>query len=95
MKRRGELIQLNALFDKYKNHFKPPQQTVVQATVDIIEEVTGLQLDASKCSYTVASRTFSTGAPALIRQEIKMRHGEIVAHLKGRLGEHSAPVQIF
>jgi hypothetical protein len=95
MKRRGELIKLNALFDKYKNHFKAPQQSVIDGSVDIIEDVLGFKIDAKKCTYTVSTRTLATGAPALIRQEIARHQPEIIAHLKGRLGEQNAPYRVL
>jgi hypothetical protein len=94
-KRRGELTNLSALFAKYKESIRAPQQTVIDATVEVIDEVLGIRLDATKCRYTVSTRTLSTGAQALIKQEITKRHDEILAHVKGRLGEKSAPTLIL
>ena len=95
MKRRGELIKLNALFEKYKNHFTAPQQSVIDSSVGIIEDVLGFKINPQKCTYTVSTRTLATNAPALVRQEIARHQVEIIAHLKGRLGEKSAPYRVL
>ncbi len=94
-KRRGELTKVSDLFAKYKDNIKAPQKTVVEATVEIVNEVAGIQLDSTKCQYNVSTRTLATNAPAIVKQEILRQHDDIIAHLKGRLGEKSAPLRII
>lgn len=94
-KRTRELTKVSALFDIYKEKLRAPQQTVVDAVVEVIADVTGMKIDGARCVYTVSTRTLATNAPAVVRQEIKMHHAEIVVHLQGRLGVASAPLCIL
>ncbi len=94
-KRTGELQKIGSLFDIYKDRLKAPQKTVVDAVVEVVHDVTGIKLDAARCSYTVSTKTLATNAPSMIQQEIKMHHEEIMMHVKGRIGEKSAPTRII
>ncbi len=90
-KRDGEMKALSSLFTRYKDKLKAPQKTVIDVTIEVIFDVTGLVVDPKRCTYTVSSKTLNLGVPSLLKQEIKMHHEEIMMHLKGRLGEYSVP----
>jgi hypothetical protein len=93
-KRDGELKQLGSLFALYKDRLKAPQKTVIDATVAVIADATGITLNSARCTYTVSTKTFSSNAPALIRQELARREQELITILQERLGEKSAPKRI-
>lgn len=93
-KRDGELKKMSSLFALYKDRLKAPQKSVIDASVEVIHDLTTIKLNPARCTYTVATRTFASNAPALIRQELARHEHEIVAHLKARLGEKSAPHRI-
>jgi hypothetical protein len=93
-KRDGELTKMSSLFALYKDRLKAPQKTVIDATVDVVAEVAGIRLNSARCTYTVTTKTFSSNAPALIRQELARHETVILTQLKARLGEKSAPHRI-
>jgi hypothetical protein len=94
MKRRGELIKVSSLFDKYKNTLQPPQQTVVYEVVGVINDLCGIKLSTQHVTYMVATNTVSVVAPSVVKQEIARREPEILTHLRGRLGK-KAPKKIL
>lgn len=94
-KRDGELKKMSSLFALYKDRLKAPQKTVIDATVEVIADITGIKLTSTRCTYTVTTRTFSCNAPALIRQELARHETEILDHLRDRLGDKSAPNRII
>lgn len=94
MKRRGELIKVGSLFDKYKNILQPPQGTVLVEVVEVIHDVCGVALQKKYIKYSVATKTVSITAPSVLKQEVMRREGEILLHLRGRLGV-KAPTKIL
>jgi len=94
MKRRGELIKVGSLFDKYKNILQPPQATVLNEVVEVINDVCGVAIQKKYIKYSVATKTISVTAPSVLKQEIVKRQSEILIHLRGRLGA-KAPTKIF
>jgi hypothetical protein len=93
-KRDGELTKMSSLFALYKDRLKAPQKTVIDATVEVITDVVGIKLNSARCTYTVNTKTFSSNAPALVRQELARHEADILTQLKARLGEKSAPHRI-
>lgn len=94
-KRRGEVVKVSSLFEKYRNHLRAPQQSVVEEMRKIIFEVIGIQLESHQLSYTVATRTLAVHAPGLIRQEIQLKKPTILQFAQTRLGVKSCPHTII
>lgn len=93
--RRGELIKLSALFDKYIKTLKAPQKTVEKAACAAIFEITGLQLTAEQVHYTVSTQTLFVNAPSMMRTEIKIKTTEIVSALEATLGKNQSTVHLL
>jgi hypothetical protein len=94
-KARGEITKLSTLFDKYKKILKAPQGTVIESFIEVVEELVGIKIEKSRVTYKVHSRVLAVNAQGPLKNEIRLRKEEILAHLKGRLGEQSAPVEIL
>ncbi len=95
MKRRGELIKVGNLFDKYKDKIRAPQASVVVVVIDVIKDVCGITLQTQQVSYTVSSRTVTIHAPSILKHEVMRHSSEILVHCQGRLGDISCPKQIL
>jgi hypothetical protein len=93
--RRGELIKLSALFDKYIKTLKAPQKTVEKAARVAIFEVTGLQLVDAQIKYTVSTQTLFVNAPSIMRTEIKIKNEEILRALQVVLGKNQSEVTLL
>lgn len=83
--RRGELVKVGSLFEKYAKTLKPPQRSVEKMACEAIQAIVGCVLEDNQVSYTVATRTLYIKAPALLRSEIKLHGSEILAVLRDRL----------
>lgn len=90
-KRRGEIIKVADLFEKYKTRFKPPQSSVIKEVIEVIEDITSFKLKPEQLKYSVHTRVVSLAVPGILKQEILLKQDEILIHLKARLGEHNAP----
>lgn len=93
--RRGEIIKVSDLFEKYKKVLRAPQSSVIKEVIEVITDLTGVTLSQKYIKYAVHSKTISITAPAILKQEIKLHQAEILIHLKARLGENSVPKIIF
>ena len=92
---RGDGVKkLGDLFAVYKKRLVAPEGSVKSAFVEVVEDLTGLVVDQKKVSYTPYNRTINLSVSGPLKTEIKMRETEILAHLKGRLGEKNAPRHI-
>ncbi len=91
---RGQITKLSDLFEKYTKTLKAPQGIVVNCFVEVVEELIGIPVAKKEVSYTVYTKTLTVRAQGPLKSEIILRKNEILAHMKGRLGEGSAPVEI-
>lgn len=92
---RGELKKLSSLFDKYKERLVAPESSVVNAFVEVVNDLWGIDLPVSSVSYNPATKTLVIKGKAALRSEIKRREDEVLLHLKGRLGSKSVPKVII
>ena len=92
---RGEVKKMGDLFEVYRKRLQAPEKTVVSAFVEVVKDVLGVTLPNNSCSYSPHSKTLLIVASGVIKHEILMRKKEILSHLKGRLGEKSAPREIL
>lgn len=94
-KRRGEIVAVKDLFSKYKNTLTAPQKTVEMEVIRVVGEMLGITLTEAQVTYTVNTKTVYLRVSGMIKQEVKIRNRELLAELKKRLGEKSAPSQLF
>ncbi len=94
-KGRGEAIKISNLFEVYKTRLKAPQGTVIKTFEEVVEDMFGIKIRSEQSSYTVTSRTIHVTAGGPLKSEIMLHKKEILAHLRGRLGEKSAPKDIL
>jgi len=94
MKRRGELVRVSSLFDKYKIILEPPQATVITTVSEVLSDVCGVAVEKKNIKYSVVTKTITLTVPGIVKQEIARHHSEIINHLRGRLGA-KAPTTIL
>lgn len=93
---RGEGIKtLTSLFEKYKKILKAPQGVVIDCFIEVVQELMQILIPKEKVSYSVFNKTLSVRVSGPLKSEIIFRKKEIIAHLKGRLGEQGAPQEIL
>ncbi len=87
--------KIGDLFEVYRKRLRAPQKSVITVAKEIIHDLLGVSLDAKVFSYSPHTRTLSIRASGMVKSEIALRKEEILAHLKGRLGEKSAPTTLL
>lgn len=92
---KSEPTKISALFEVYKKRLRAPQASVVNATIDVIEDLLGVKLTPDLFSYSPTSRILRINARGAMKSEIFLRKEEILTHLTGRLGSQSAPTTIL
>lgn len=95
IKKERKLNAINTLFDKYKRTLRAPQGIVVEAFIEVVNDLIGLQIPKERITYTVGQKTLSLRVSGPLKTEIKLHEADILNHLKGRLGSQSAPVRIL
>lgn len=91
---RGELKKLSSLFEKYQKNLIAPEGSVINVFLEVVNDLFKLKLTKEKVRYNPSTKTISLVGGGLIRNELKLHEVEILAHLKGRLGEKAAPRRI-
>ncbi len=94
-KGRGEIVKLSTLFEKYTKTLRAPQGIVTDCFREVVDELIKLAIPKEKVKYSVHSKTLSVSVSGPLKTEIQLRKKEILAHMKGRLGEQSAPKEIL
>ena len=94
-KGRGDIVKVGDLFEVYTKRLKAPQGTVITTFREVVKDLLDVSIDKKQCAYTVATKTFKITAPGPLKSEILIRKREILMHMKGRLGEKSAPTEII
>lgn len=93
--RGGDITKISELFAKYVQRLQAPQGTVIKTFQEVVHDLFGITIRKEQCSYTVSTRTLALTLPGPIKSEILLKKKEILTHLKGRLGEKSAPQNIL
>ncbi len=91
---RGEIKKLSSLFDTYRKKLIAPQASVIDAFVEVVEDLFSFKLPRQSVRYSPATKTLSMTGGGPRKTEIKLREGEVLLHLSGRLGKHNSPVKI-
>lgn len=91
---RGELTKVSSLFDKYKKTLVAPEASVISAFLEVVEDLLSVKLSREKVKYNPTSRTLSLNGLGALRSEVKIREGEILDHLRGRLGDKCSPKRV-
>lgn len=94
MKRRGELIKVSGLFEKYKKTLIAPQSSVVTVFTEVVSDVCKINLKKNQVTYSVTSKTITLQTPSIIKHEILRVQQEVLDHCRGRLGDKSCPKNI-
>ena len=89
------VVQIGSLFDIYKKKLKAPQKTVIKTFQEVVKDLLQITFKNDQCSYTVFTKTLSITVSGTIKTEILLRKKEILTHMRGRLGEKSAPKDII
>ncbi len=90
-KRRGEIVAVRDLFEKYRKTLQAPQKTVEIESIRVVGELFNVKLTEQQVKYTVATKTLYISASSLIKQELKFQHEVILKELKKRLGLKNSP----
>lgn len=90
-KGRGEVIRIGDLFESYRKRLRAPQRSVILVFVEVVDEVVGIEVSPDHVAYHPHSRTITLKTKRVIANEILLQKEEVLAHVAGRLGEHSAP----
>lgn len=72
-----------------------PEASVVNAFVEVVEDIIGIACPKNQIRYDPSTRVLSFVGGGVLRGECKIRETEILDHLRGRLGEKSAPKAIL
>ena len=95
-KPRGQgIVRVSDLFKKYTQVLKAPQGVVVTAFIEVVKDLLETTLTPDQCTYSVATKTLVVRASGMLKTEIILQKKNIIDHLKGRLGEKSAPQEIL
>ena len=95
-KERGRgIVKVSDLFEKYTNILVAPERTVLNTFCEIVKDLFGVPISKEQCSYTSSTHTLVVRVAGPLKSEILLRKGEILTHLKGRLGEKNAPKEIL
>jgi hypothetical protein len=87
--------RLSDLFEVYKKRLRAPQKSVIAVAQEVIYDILGIELKTDIFNYTPHTKTLSIRASGMVKTEITLKKEEILAHLKGRLGQKSAPTEIL
>lgn len=87
----AELKKVSSLFDRYKKTLIAPEASVINAFVEVVDDLLGISFPKNKIKYNPATKILTFSGSGLLRGECKLHEPEIIAHLRGRLGDKSAP----
>ncbi|OIP76627.1 MAG: hypothetical protein AUK16_03320 [Parcubacteria group bacterium CG2_30_44_11] len=94
-KKERKLTAIGTLFEKYKRTLRAPQGVVIDAFIEVVNDLIGISIPKDRVRYSPGQKTLSLQVSGPLKTEIKLRETEILIHLKGRLGAPGAPKQIL
>lgn len=94
-KKEKGITKISALFEKYTSRLIAPESSVIEAFREVAEDMFGFSVKKEQCSYSAYTKTLKLNLSGPPKSEIMLRKEEVLAHLKGRLGEQNAPQNII
>lgn len=89
------ITKISDLFETYKKRLRAPQKTVIDTFVEVVSDVLEFTITRESVSYTPSTKTLVLRVAGPLKTEILLRKGELLTHMKGRLGAQSAPEEII
>ncbi len=89
--RGGEITKVGDLFERYKKILRAPQGVVVDAFVEVVSDLIGIEIPKERLSYSVHNKTLTMRISGPLKTEILLHKDEILLHMKGRIGKQSVP----
>lgn len=89
MQRKEGTVPLGSLFEKYKNLLVPPERSVIKTFCEVVEEVCAFSIEPNSVRYSVYTKTITLSVPGALKQHLLVHQKELLAHLKGRLGDRA------
>lgn len=93
--RGGDAKKISDLFAKYKNTLVAPESSVVEAFIEVVDDMFGIEIPKKNIRYQPSTKTLSLTGNSALKSEIKIKEKEVINHLKGRLGPKNAPKAIL
>lgn len=95
-KQRGQgVTHVSNLFSKYITLLKPPQGVVVQASIDVINEMFHYTIQKKQCTYHTHSKTLSLTIPGALKTEVLLRKNEVLTEIGKKIGIENTPKNIL
>lgn len=91
----ADLQAIKDLFAKYKKNLVAPESSVINAFVEVVDDLLGIQVNKKLVRYQPGSGTLFISKSGPLKTEIQLHQKEIINHLKGRLGPKNAPKTIL
>lgn len=93
-KRGGDVVKISELFEKYKKTLKAPQKTVINVFQEVVKDILSFDIPFEKIQYSPNTKVLFVGMHGPGKSEVLLHKDEILLHMKGRLGEKSAPLDV-
>ena len=93
--RKEGMINVSSLFDKYKKILTAPEASIVNAFIEVVDDLYGWPISLKQVTYNPNTKILSIKAGGPLKTEMKLHKKEILNHLKGRIGAKSAPKDIL
>lgn len=95
-KERGNgVTHIGTLFKKYSETLQAPQQSVINACIEVIQEIYQYPLTTDQCRYTVASKTLTLTIKGPYKSEILLNKTCILEEIEKRVGKQNTPQNIL
>ncbi len=90
----GETVKISKLLSHYKDRFSAPESVVLDTLSEVLTDL-GFSVPKNTSSYSPTTKIITIKNSGMLRSEILIQKKVILTHLRGRLGERSAPKDII
>lgn len=89
------MVHIGSLFEKYTKTLKAPQQSVINACIEVIQDIYQYPLTKEQCVYHVASKTLTLHIKGPYKSEIILNKSCILDEVTKKVGKQNAPKNII
>jgi len=94
-KKQREITHISKLFLKYTHILKPPQKSIIKASIEVVKDIYDIDLNENNCTYQTNTKVLILHIPGIMKSELLLNKSTLLSEIAKKVGAKNAPKNIL